>query len=179
LAISHDGRFVAVVDKNKSRTKESLLILDLLTGKSQLIRVRSGSEYFGNELAWSPDNRYIATAIGVGNPVGFAVIDRETGALRAIGACSYANVMGLFWFPDGKHWLAKADRGNSLSQLVLVDDPSGETRQIIKWHRKLSGARPVGVQRHAYGVLTPKIVSSLGCILGRKRDWSTGGNPDG
>jgi serine/threonine protein kinase len=130
LAISHDGRFVAVVDKDKSLTKESLLILDLSNGKSRLIQARSGVEYFDNVLAWSPDNRYIATAIGVGNPVGFAVIDRETGVLRAIGTRSYVNVMGLVWFPDGKHWLASVDRGNSLSQLVLVDYPSGQTRQI-------------------------------------------------
>lgn len=130
LALSHDGRFVALLDRDKNLTADSLVVLNLSTGKSRVIKQRSKSETFGNVLAWSPDDRYIATPIGVGNPVGLAVIDRETGALNAVGPRSYVGVGGLVWLADGQHWLALVDRGNSLVQLVLVDYPSGNTRQI-------------------------------------------------
>jgi Tol biopolymer transport system component len=130
FALSHDGRFVALVDRDKNLTTESLLVLNLSTAKSRLLKQRSGSETFGNALAWSPDDRYIATPIGIGNPVGLAVIDRETAVLHAVGPRSYVDVAGLSWLSDGKHWLALVDRGNSIFQLVLVDYPSGYARQI-------------------------------------------------
>ena len=129
-ALSHDGQFVALVDRDKNLTTDSLLVLNLSTGTSRLVKQRSASETFGSVLAWSPDDRYIATPIGVGNPVGLAVIDLKTGALKAVGPRSYVGVVGLAWFADGQHWLASVDRGNSLAQLVLVDYPSGTTRQI-------------------------------------------------
>ena len=130
FALSHDGRFVAVVERDKNLTSESLLLVNLATSKSRLMKTRSGSESFGSVLAWSPDDRYIATPIGVGNPVGLATIERDTGALHAVGPRSYVNVAGLAWFGDGKHWLALVDRANSVFQLVLVDYPSGDSKQI-------------------------------------------------
>jgi len=130
FALSHDGRFVALVDRDKTLTTNSLLVVNLSTAKSRVIKQRSGSETFGSALAWSPDDRYIAVPIGVGNPVGLAAIDRETGAVQAVGPRSYVDVAGLAWFGDGKHWLALVDRGNSVFQLVLVEYPSGDAKQI-------------------------------------------------
>lgn len=131
IAFSHDGRFAAVVDRDeKNLTTDSLSILNLSTGKSSVIERRSGAETFASALAWSPDDRYIAAAIGIGNPVGLAVIERETGAVKSVGPRSFVEVDGLAWFADGQHFLALVDRGNSLVQIILVDYPGGETKQI-------------------------------------------------
>ena len=119
-----------MVDRDKNLTTDSLLLLNLSTGKSSLIKQRSGSETLGSVLAWSPDDRYIATPVGVGNPVGLAVIDRRTAVLNAVGPPCLRDGAGLVWLAGGQHLLALVDRGNSLAQLVLIDYPSGDSRQI-------------------------------------------------
>jgi len=129
FAMSHDGRFAAYMDRTEGTTF-SVNVLDLLTGESRTLIRRSGSEYFDDALAWSPDDRYIATSACSGNPCGLAVVDTRSGHLRSFGPQSYTAVDAVAWLPDQRHLLALIAGGNTMFQLLLVDYPSGRTQRI-------------------------------------------------
>jgi Tol biopolymer transport system component len=109
---------------------DSLYILDLSTAESRLLNRRSGSDYFGGSVAWSPDDRDIAAPVCSGNRCGFSFVDSRSGKLKLFGPQSYIGVAGVAWLPDGNHWLALLAGGNSAPQLMLVDYPGGGTRRI-------------------------------------------------
>jgi len=114
---------------------DSLVILDLETGKErELIRIRQPEGFVGSP-AWSPDGKRIA--IGAQGLAGGAkswleTLDVESGARSRLGTRSWIGIQSLAWLPDGSAVLTSAfELGTGLAnQIYRVAYPDGEVSRL-------------------------------------------------
>ena len=146
-SFSPDGKHACFRRGFIGERADSLVILDLESGKErELIRIEE-PEAFSGSPAWSPDGKRIA--VGVNGIAGGAKawienVDVESGARSRLGTRTWIGMQSVAWLPDGSAVLASAfELGTGLAnQLYRVAYPSG---QVSRLTNDLDGYQSVAV----------------------------------
>jgi len=117
IALSHDGRLVALTLLEKETRSSVLKVLPVDGGEpSELVRAKEPETIVGDSLNWSPDSRYIV--FGKGRSTGqeqktqLLAIPSRGGEPHALGL-AMDSVRSLSFDPTGHHVAFAAGRGKS------------------------------------------------------------------
>jgi Tol biopolymer transport system component len=134
LAVSPDGRRVAVIRGSRERDDSLVLLVDVADGRQHVLARRTfASGYW--RLAWSPDGRTLATVAGSADAAGrnmqVLAIDVNDGSQRIVTSEPWAYIGQLAWVAGGPGLLMVATREvPRADQIWFLSYPSGVARRV-------------------------------------------------
>ena len=113
-SLSHDRHHLAYLIGSNFASESALVIQDLATGATRLLRATSNTR----DLRWSPDDSALLT----GNQFGALIAPAAGGEALQFGGCTLAT-----WSPDGRTILQRCQDG---TQWAFIDVATGERRKL-------------------------------------------------
>jgi serine/threonine protein kinase/Tol biopolymer transport system component len=136
IGFAPDGKRFAYVHVTESTGENRLALANTDgSGSPQVLASHSLFNFFNSNLAWSPDGKLIAYAMGDFSTAGFAfklaAVNLSTGAESVITPRGFADLTQVAWLNDGSGLVITArDTLSSPMQLWYVAYPTGELRRI-------------------------------------------------
>ncbi|HKP70407.1 MAG TPA: hypothetical protein VJV05_14060, partial [Pyrinomonadaceae bacterium] len=164
VSFSPDGTKMAFARSTPAEGEIALMIADVDgTGERKLL-ARTGHQYLvGNSIAWSPDGKFLALAIGddtFEHQRIMATADLSTGEVTEFGKQRFDLLSFAVWTADQSELLVLASQNgqNSLRQVWTIKYPSGEasqlTHDLLDYHYlsiTSDSKNLVAVQRQSFG----------------------------
>ena len=134
LALSPDGRRVALIRNSRTRDESVVLVVDANGGDEKTLATRKYSDGYW-QIAWSPDGRSLAAAAGNadsgGRNMNVVSLNFDDGAERTITHQPMAFVGNLAWLADSSGLLMVAtDALPRENQIWYLSYPNGVAHRI-------------------------------------------------
>jgi serine/threonine protein kinase/Tol biopolymer transport system component len=136
IGFSPDGQRFAYVHVTEITGENRLCIANTDgSGNPDVLVSHSILNFFNSNLAWSPDGKLIACAMGDFSEAGFefklTAFDAGTGAARMVTSRGFVDLTRVAWLNDGSGLIVSArDSLSSPMQLWFISYPAGEMRRI-------------------------------------------------
>jgi serine/threonine protein kinase/Tol biopolymer transport system component len=139
VAVSSDNKRLAFVRRNRGQNEDALIIADIDGGNERKLATRTGADFFWiGGPAWSPDDKFIATAAGTntgGRHMYIAEINVEDGKEKPISTQRWPAIGRIAWARNGSRTgrgliFTAAERGSTLGQIWFLPYPNGAARKI-------------------------------------------------
>ena len=134
ITFSPDGKKIAFRRGMPQKNQDALVVMELSSGKEQILATASPPVYFG-QPDWSPDGKRIAMVENRGGvALGSTVASYRVGdgKREPIGTAAFYQMDDLVWLPDGSGLIASAfDLGTmTAGQLWRIGFPDGRATHM-------------------------------------------------
>lgn len=136
VALSPDEKEVAFIRRQPvdGRPGAHLIIAAADGTGERIIATRSGQEFFGEDLDWSPDGKWIAAIAGSsakGMRISVLVMSPDGKEVRDLLPSKWFEVSTLAWMPDASGVVLSGQEVEApMSQIWFFSFPGGEPRRI-------------------------------------------------
>jgi eukaryotic-like serine/threonine-protein kinase len=135
VTLSPDGKRVAFLRASKARNETALMVANEDGSGEKQLAVRKSPNRFGGPVAWSPNGKTIATAVGNTEAgvdyASLVEVPVQGGAEHPLTPKRWTWVADLAWVPDGRGLVANTQaRSGGPWQIAYVSYANGDVRRI-------------------------------------------------